>query len=125
MTTSAPRPSCRLLALLLSLATVAACGRSGSEPGGEMPPPEVAVVAVTSGNVPVPLEFTGRAVGSKEVEVRARVNGILLERRYQEGSEVRQGDVLFRIDPEPYRATAAQARAELGVAQAHLEEVMQ
>jgi membrane fusion protein (multidrug efflux system) len=122
MTTSAPRPSCRLLALLLTLATVAACGRSGSEPGGEMPPPEVAVVAVTSGNVPVPLEFTGRAVGSKEVEVRARVSGILLERRYQEGSEVRQGDVLFRIDPEPYRATAAQARAELGVAQARLEE---
>jgi membrane fusion protein (multidrug efflux system) len=122
MTTSAPRPSCRLLALLLTLATVAACGRSGSEPGGEMPPPEVAVVAVTSGNVPVPLEFTGRAVGSKEVEVRARVSGILLERRYQEGSEVRQGDVLFRIDPEPYRAAAAQARAELGVAQARLEE---
>jgi membrane fusion protein, multidrug efflux system len=122
MTPSAPRPSCRLLALLLSLATVAACGRSGSEPGGEMPPPEVGVVVATSGNVPVPLEFTGRAVGSKEVEVRARVSGILLERRYQEGSEVRQGDVLFRIDPEPYRAIAAQARAELGVAQAHLDE---
>jgi membrane fusion protein (multidrug efflux system) len=122
MTTSAPRPSRRLLALLLSLATVAGCGRSASEAGGEMPPPEVAVVAATSGNVPVPLEFTGRAVGSKEVEVRARVSGILLERRYQEGSEVGQGDVLFRIDPEPYRATAAQARAELGVAQARLEE---
>jgi membrane fusion protein (multidrug efflux system) len=122
MTICAPRPSCRLLALLVSLATVAACGRSGSEPGGAMPPPEVGVVVATSGNVPVPLEFTGRAVGSKEVEVRARVSGILLERRYQEGSEVPQGEVLFRIDPEPYRATAAQARAELGVAQARLEE---
>jgi len=72
--------------------------------------------------VPTLLEYTGRAAGSKEVEVRARVSGILLERRYEEGSAVRQGEVLFRIDPEPYRAAAAQARAELGVAQARLEE---
>jgi membrane fusion protein (multidrug efflux system) len=56
------------------------------------------------------------------VEIRARVSGILLERRYQEGSAVRKGDLLFRIDPEPYRAAAAQARAEVGVAQARLDE---
>ena len=87
-----------------------------------MPAPEVAVATVTTGNVPTLLEYTGRAAGSRDVEVRARVSGILLERRYEEGSAVRKGDLLFRIDPEPYRAAAAQARAELGVEQAKLEE---
>jgi membrane fusion protein (multidrug efflux system) len=100
---------------------IAACGNRG-EQGGAPPPPEVAVAEVTRGNVPTLLEYTGRAVGSRDVEVRARVSGILLERRYEEGSDVRQGELLFRIDPEPYRAAAAQARAELGVAQARLDE---
>jgi membrane fusion protein (multidrug efflux system) len=97
------------------------CGK-GAPQGGEMPPPEVVVATVTTGNVPTLLEYTGRAAGSRDVEVRARVSGILLERRYQEGSAVRQGDLLFRIDPEQYRAAASQARAELGVAQARLDE---
>ena len=97
------------------------CGKDASQ-GGEMPPPEVVVAAVTTGNVPTLLEYTGRAAGSRDVEVRARVSGILLERRYEEGSAVREGDLLFRIDPEQYRAAAAQARAELGVAQARLDE---
>jgi membrane fusion protein (multidrug efflux system) len=119
----AHRRSRRLLALLLPLAAIAAgCGQSQSQQEGEMPPPEVGVVQATRGSLPIPLEFTGRAAGSREVEVRARVDGILLERRYREGSDVREGDVLFRIDPEPYRAAAAQARAELGVAQARFEE---
>jgi membrane fusion protein (multidrug efflux system) len=68
------------------------------------------------------LEYTGQTAGSRDVEVRARVSGILLQRRYQEGSAVRQGDVLFQIDPEPYRAAAAQARAEVGVERAKLNE---
>ena len=87
-----------------------------------MPPAEVAVENAATGRVPLQLDYTGRAVGSKEVEVRARVSGILLERRYEEGSAVHKGDLLFRIDPEQYRATAAHARAELGVARAQLDE---
>jgi membrane fusion protein (multidrug efflux system) len=87
-----------------------------------MPPPEVAVAVVAAGELPILLEYTGRAAGSRDVEVRARVSGILLERRYEEGSAVAKGEVLFRIDPEPYRAAAAQARAELGVAKARLNE---
>lgn len=113
-------------ALASSVAAIAACAIAGcgeSPPqGGAMPAPEVAVAAVTTGNVPTLLEYTGRAVGSRDVEVRARVSGILLERRYEEGSAVNKGDLLFRIDPEPYRAAAAQARAELGVEQAKLDE---
>jgi membrane fusion protein (multidrug efflux system) len=107
--------------LVFTAAALGACGDSGPQ-GGEMPAPEVAVAEATSGNVPRLLEYTGRAAGSKEVEVRARVSGILLERSYEEGSAVREGDLLFRIDPEQYRAAVAQARAELGVAQAQLGE---
>ena len=105
----------------IAFCSIAGCGKAPPQ-GGEMPAPEVAVAEVTTGNVPTLLEYTGRAVGSRDVEVRARVSGILLERRYEEGSAVRQGDLLFRIDPEPYRAAAAQARAELGVEQAKLDE---
>ena len=69
---------------------------------------------------PVPLEltYTARTVGSREVEVRARVGGILLKRRFEEGSRVRQGQPMFLIDPEPVRARAASARAEVAVAKA-------
>jgi membrane fusion protein (multidrug efflux system) len=110
------------VAAVVTLALVATgCGKRG-EQGGAPPPPEVAVAEVTRGDVPTLLEYSGRAAGSRDVEVRARVSGILLERRYDEGSAVRQGDLLFRIDPEPYRAAAAQARAELGVARARLDE---
>ena len=125
MTNPKTRPRGRLVqasAIAALALTLVACGRGGAEDGGEMPAPEVAVAEAASGDVPTLLEYTGRAVGSREVEVRARVSGILLERLYEEGSAVRKGDPLFRIDPEPYRAAAAQARAELGVAQARLEE---
>ena len=116
-------PLVRPALLLLFSSLTGGCGQpQGGAPGGEMPAPEVGVETATVGRVPTLLEYTGRAAGSREVEVRARVGGILLERRYEEGQSVRRGDVLFVIDPEPYRAAAAQARAELGVAKARLEE---
>jgi len=80
------------------------------------------VVTVEKGSLPLDLAYTGRAVGSREVEVRALVSGILLERRYQEGKPVRQGEVLFLIDPDRYRAAVERAQAELGVERARLAE---
>lgn len=115
------RSALALCVVAIAAGSLAGCGK-GPPQGGGMPVPEVAIAEVTTGNVPTLLEYTGRAVGSRDVEVRARVSGILLERRYEEGSAVRQGDLLFRIDPEPYRAAVAQARAELGVEQAKLDE---
>jgi membrane fusion protein (multidrug efflux system) len=115
------RAALALSVVAITVSSLAGCGK-GPPQGGGMPEPEVAVAEVTTGNVPTLLEYTGRAVGSRDVEVRARVSGILLERRYEEGSAVHEGDLLFRIDPEPYRAAAAQARAELGVEQAKLDE---
>lgn len=86
------------------------------------PAPEVTVQTVDSQPVPLDLTYTARTAGSREVEVRARVGGIVLKRRYQEGSRVVQGQPMFLIDPEPVRARLSSARAEVAVARARLEE---
>lgn len=101
--------------------SLAACG-GGQQQQHQMPPPEVAVQTVEKNPVPLDLTYTARTVGSREVEVRARVGGILLKRRYEEGEPVKQGQPLFLIDPEPVRARLASARAEVAVAKARLEE---
>ena len=77
---------------------------------------------VSDAGVPLELTYTARTMGSREVEVRARVSGILLQRRYKEGDRVRQGQPMFLIDPEPVRARANSARAEVAVAKARLDE---
>ena len=64
----------------------------------------VNVLEVAAEDVPLSFEFSARAQGYKETEVRARVSGILLKKNYIEGSEVREGDVLFEIDPKEYKA---------------------
>jgi membrane fusion protein (multidrug efflux system) len=109
------------LAALFAAVALTGCGAREDGPMAP-PPPEVAVATVTNGDLPLELAYTGRAVGSREVEVRALVSGIVLQRRYEEGSAVRRGDVLFLIDPDRYRAAVEQARAELGVEQARLAD---
>jgi membrane fusion protein (multidrug efflux system) len=107
---------------VLSLAglALAACGKP---PQQQAPPaPEVTVQTVDNQPVPLDLTYTARTVGSREVEVRARVGGIVLKRRYQEGSRVTQGQPMFLIDPEPVRARLSSASAEVAVAKARLEE---
>jgi membrane fusion protein (multidrug efflux system) len=81
---------------------------------------EVGVLEVQPRDLTLSLEYPAQLRGVREVEVRARVSGILLERRYEEGARVAAGDVLFRIDPEPFRAEVARARAEVGVQEATL-----
>ncbi|MBE6445180.1 MAG: efflux RND transporter periplasmic adaptor subunit [Alphaproteobacteria bacterium] len=84
--------------------------------------PKVEVVEAVQKNIPLRFEFTARAQGSKETEVRARVDGILQKRNYTEGADVQEGDVLFEIDPEQYKIALQQAEAELAQANAQLEE---
>lgn len=104
-------------------AVLIALGGCGSKQQGfQPPPPEVAVKKVDAGAVPLDLTYTARTVGSREVEVRARVGGILLKRRFEEGSRVREGQSLFQIDPEPIRARVASATADVAVAKARLDE---
>lgn len=95
-------------------------GAAGAPGEGAPPPAQVSVVSVTPETVSVPYEFTGHAEGSREVEVRARVSGILLERTYEEGKPVRKGQTLFVIDPAPYRAAVAEATARLAEEKAQL-----
>jgi membrane fusion protein (multidrug efflux system) len=87
-----------------------------------MPPAQVGVVTVVPRDLPLALEYAAQLRGVREVEVRARVSGILLERLYKEGSRVAAGEVLFRIDPAPFRAEAERARAELAVRRANLQQ---
>jgi len=107
--------------VLLVLLWLSGCG-SGNEAGGAPPPPEVVVATAEHGNLALDLAYAGRAVGSREVEVRALVGGILRERRFEEGRAVQQGDVLFLIEPEPYRVAVDRAQAELNVERARLAE---
>lgn len=100
--------------------SVVGCSREQAQQAPQKP--EVAVQTVDNTAVPLDLTYTARTVGSREVEVRARVGGILLKRRYEEGSRVKEGQPLFQIDPEPIRARVASSRAELSVAKARLEE---
>jgi membrane fusion protein (multidrug efflux system) len=108
--------------LAAALAALAAgCGPAGGPPGG-FPPPVVALLTVETRDVPVTYEYVAQTAGYREVEVRARVTGILLRRNYQEGTVVRKGDSLFTIDPTPFQVAVARTEADLGVAEARLAQ---
>lgn len=106
-------------AVLLALT---ACGK-GEAPakagGGGPPPPEVGVVVATPTNVGLVTELPGRLEASRVSQVRARAAGILLERTFKEGSDVKAGQLLFRIDPAPYAAAQRSAEASLLRAEAN------
>ena len=108
-------PGSRSLWTALLLTGLAGCKKA---PPPAPPPPEVVVQPVEVRDVPVQAEFTGEVRGGEDVEVRARVAGFLQQLSYQEGSLVKKGDLLFVIDPKPFEATAARARADLAEAQA-------
>ena len=101
------------LTALLAVATVlTACGdKKQAAATGAPPAPEVGVMTVQPGVVPLTTEPPGRLEASKVAEVRARAAGILLKRHFREGSEVKAGQTLFTIDAGPYRAAYNSARA--------------
>jgi len=109
----------RLLPALATAVLVAACGQS-QPPGGfhGFPPADVTLYTVETKSIPVTFEYVGQAQGSKEVEVRARVGGILEKRLFKEGAPVKAGQTLFVIDPKPTEAQASSAEADLARAQA-------
>ncbi len=121
----------RALVPILALVLLSACGEGGpgdkkgkghGGPGAGMPPPEVNVVAVEPKNLPVAFEYSGQTTGSRVVEVRARVPGILLKRNFTEGEPVKQGQSLYTIDPAPFEAAVARAEADVAAAQARYEQ---
>jgi len=113
-------------ATLVFVVLLAACSGKdaapGAAPGGGMPPPAVGVVTVAPQAVALQTELPGRVEALRTAQVRARVNGVVLKRQFNEGSEVKAGQPLFLIDPAPYQAALESANATLARAQASLAQ---
>src|SRR4051812_19038741 len=115
-----PRPSGAALLFFSSIVLVA-CGQKGGDghgAGGGMPPALVAVQEVQPKSIPVEFEYPAQTAGSREVEVRARVPGILLKRNFAEGARVSAGQSLFSIERTTYEAAVARAEADVAAAEA-------
>ena len=119
--TRAARIARPLAALVAALATapLAGCGR-GDGPGGP-PPPEVLVETARKGSVPDRREYVGNVRAVNAVDVRARVRGYLNEQLYEDGQFVKQGQLLFRIDPRTYQVELAEAKGQLARSRAAAE----
>ena len=103
------------LATALTLA-LAACKKPQEQ--AAPPPPDVGVIEAKPQTLPLQRELVGRLSPFRSADVRARVAGVLLKRTYEEGSNVKQGQALFQIDPAPLRASLAAAEAALAAARA-------
>ena len=110
------------LALLLPLVLGACSGESDTAADENKPLPSVVVEAVTAKDVADQTDFVGRTEASQRVDVRARVNGTLLKRPFEEGHEVDEGAVLFEIDPAEFEANLLAANAQLAKAEASYNE---
>lgn len=118
----------RSLAALCLLTLLAGCGGSDKPAAGAkgagaaaMPPPEVEVITVTPGNVTLTQDLPGRLQAYRTAQVRARVEGVVEKRLFQEGSDVKAGEPLFRIDARTYKAAAESARADVDIARQTVE----
>ena len=113
-------------AVALSALFLAACSggkEQGGAPGAGGPPPAPAVTVMTlkSESVPMVVELPGRTTPYLIAELRPQVTGIVTERAFNEGSEVKAGQVLYRIDPAPYQAAFDSAKAALARAEANAQ----
>lgn len=117
-TTFSPRLRPVALLAFLSL-SLAGCGDS-AEQDEKAPTPQVRVETLQLQPLAIISELSGRILAPRTAEVRARVAGVVLKRVYREGSDVKQGDVLFLIDPAPFKADHDSARATLAKAEATL-----
>ena len=116
------RLSIRLAPMLvpcLLLAVGVGCSKKEAPPP---PPPEVQVADVVQKDVPIYIELVGATLGSQDIEIRSRVEGYLVSINFIEGSFVRKGQLLYRIDPQPLEAALAETKADLATAQARLEK---
>lgn len=118
------RPHASLAFPVLLALMVAACGQSQQPSGGfhGMPPAAVTTIKLEPKALPAVYEYVGQTTGSKEVEVRARVTGILEKKLFQEGAPVRAGQTLFVIDPRQMAAQTAALEAEVVRSQAQLAQ---
>lgn len=104
--------------LLASLLLLSSCGEKQAEKAA--PSPGVLVQAVAQKQISDSVKFIGRTTAINDVSVRARVEGYLLERKFEEGGDISKGDLLFKIDPETYEAALAAAKGSVAEHQAAL-----
>ena len=107
---------------LCGVLLLAASACSKEAPPAAPPPPEVLVTEPIQRDVPVYMELVGQAIGFQDVEIRARVEGFLETVAFTEGSLVRKGQLLYKIDPKPLQAILANAKANMATSQARLEK---
>ena len=110
-----------LVALAFTLLTTAACNRGKVQAAPAMPPPLVSVVTATAQDAPKYLDEIGRNAAFESVTVTPQVGGRITERHFQDGENLRKGQLLFVIDPRPYQAQVDSAQAALAQAKAALE----
>ena len=112
-------PTALLLAAVLPLLFIfAGCGGRAAAPPGA--PPEVRVISVAQRDVPIVSEWVATLDGYVNAQIQPQVTGYIIKQTYKEGSPVHNGDVLFEIDPRPFKALLDQAKAQLAEAQAQL-----
>ena len=109
----------RLVLVCLFVVAGVGCSKKEAPPP---PPPEVLVAEVVQKDVPIYIELVGSTLGSEDVEIRSRVEGYLVSINFTEGSLVRKGQLLYKIDPQPFLVAIDQAKANLATAQAGLEK---
>lgn len=112
------------LVLWAGVVLVACKPNAGSAPPPP-PLPQVEVISVTTQSVPDEPEFIGQAEASRPVEIRSQVTGLLKAVLYQEGRDVKKGDRLYQIDPVPFQAAVASARAKIAQAEARVVQAKQ
>jgi len=112
----------RLVALFALSGLLAGCGDDSPGQDQQRPAAQVTVEEVARTDVELVREYPARIRGAREVEVRARISGVLQERVYREGDQVQEGDLLFIIHPEPLQIVAEQAKASRANALAELRQ---
>lgn len=114
-----------IVSTLLLISQLSACGggadKPAAGPGAGMPPPEVDVIIASRGSATLTQDLPGRVQAYRTAQVRARVEGIIERRLFEEGSDVKVGTPLFQISSHTYKATAAAADADVAIARQTVE----
>lgn len=106
--------------MVAALALLSGCGGDNKKEQAKKEPTPVKVIKVEVRDVPIFMEWSGQVVAKNSVDVQARVEGYLKERLFKEGALVKEGELLYRIDPQPFEEDLRQAQADLESAKAEL-----
>ncbi|MBI5434025.1 MAG: efflux RND transporter periplasmic adaptor subunit [Planctomycetes bacterium] len=116
------RAAASTASLIWFFAVTSGCEKPAAAPAPAPPPFEVNVQRIESRDLEWTPSYLAQTSASRAVELRARVQGVIIERLFTEGRQVREGDVLLRIDPRPYQATLDAAKARVEEARARIAE---